>query len=100
MNTFMALYPPQPDMAAFKAYYVEKHIPLARKIPGIKAIRYSMDIHPLGGDAQYACIFEADFDSIDSLVNGMKSPEGVVVEEDLKNFAINMPTVVQFAREV
>lgn len=35
MHRLAVLYPPPPDPDAFRVYYVDKHLPLAAKIPGM-----------------------------------------------------------------
>ena len=56
MHKFVVLYPPQPDPEAFRKYYVATHIPLARKLPGLKALRYSFDVQGVGHPAPYSRI--------------------------------------------
>ncbi|WP_313808725.1 EthD family reductase [Sphingobium sp.] len=97
MQKFVVMYPRQPDMEAFKAYYVEKHIPLARKIPGLQALRYSFDPQTLAGEAQFACIFEGDFADAQALGAGMSSPEGERVAADVVNFARVPPLIVHYS---
>lgn len=96
MHKLVVIYPPQPDMEAFKAYYVGTHIPLARKIPGLQALRYSFEVETLAGDAHYSCIFEADFADGAALGAGMNSPEGQAVAGDVPNFAKAPPTLIHF----
>jgi len=97
MQKFVVLYPPQPDIEAFKAYYVETHVPLAAKIPGLKGMRYSFDVQMLAGDTPYACVFEADFADAAALGAGVGSPEGQAVAGDVPNFAKVPPTILQYA---
>ena len=96
MQKLVVLYPPQPDMDAFKAYYVGTHLPLARKIPGLKALRHSFDIVTLAGEVQYACIFEAEFEDGAALGAGMGSAEGQAVAGDVPNFAQVPPTLIHY----
>ncbi|MCB9954891.1 MAG: EthD family reductase [Parvularculaceae bacterium] len=96
MQKLVVMYPPQPDMDAFKAYYVGTHIPLARKIPGLQALRYSFEVETLAGDARYACIFEAEFEDGAALGKGMGSPEGQAVAADVPNFAKNPPSLIHY----
>ncbi|MDT0510219.1 EthD family reductase [Novosphingobium sp. MMS21-SN21R] len=96
MQKLVVFYPPQPEMAAFKAYYVNNHLPLARKIPGLQAMRHSFDITTLAGDVQYACIFEAEFADGPALGAGMGSPEGQAVAADVANFAQVPPTLIHY----
>lgn len=97
MMKFVVLYPPQPDIEAFKSYYVGTHLPLVRKIPGVKATRHSFDVRTLAGDAHYACIFEADFDDAAAMGASLGSPEGQAVAADVPNFAQVPPTILQYA---
>ena len=73
MHRLLVLYNEPKDPAHFKKYYVETHVPLANKLPGIKNARYSFDMKPLGpGKAPYFCIFEADFDTETALEKTLK----------------------------
>ena len=99
MYKLCVIYPPQPDLAAFKSYYVEKHIPLARKIPGLQALRYSLDVQKIAGEAEVACIFEAEFADGEAFGAAMGSPEGQEVAGDVANFAQVAPTIVHYAVE-
>jgi uncharacterized protein (TIGR02118 family) len=94
MQKLVVLYPPQPDLDAFKAHYLATHVPLARKIPGLQALRYSFDVETLAGDARYACIFEAEFADAAAMGAGMGSPEGQAVAADVANFAQVPPTLI------
>ena len=48
MHKLLVLYNEPKDPTHFRKYYVETHLPLARKLPGLKASRYSFDVKPLG----------------------------------------------------
>jgi len=62
MHKLVVLYPPPADPEAFRTYYTETHLPLAAKLPGLRAYRYAFDVGSPAGDSPYFCIFEADFD--------------------------------------
>ncbi|MBN8819554.1 MAG: EthD family reductase [Sphingomonas sp.] len=96
MHKIVVLYPPQPDPVAFKAYYLATHIPLARKLPGLLALRYSFDVAGVGGDAPYFCVFEAEFSDGAALGAAMGSPEGQAVAADVPNFAPVAPTLIHY----
>ena len=36
MARLIVMYNNAPDVAAFKKYYFDQHVPLAKKIPGLK----------------------------------------------------------------
>ncbi len=101
MHKFVVLYPPQPDPEKFKSYYINTHIPLARKIPGLLASRYSFAIGglPPGTPAPFFCIFEADFESGAAMGAAMGSPEGQAVAADVPNFAQVGPTLMHYEVE-
>jgi len=100
MHKIVVLYPPQPDAAAFKAYYLETHIPLCRKLPGLQALRYSFDVQGVGGDAPYFCIFEAEFSDGAAMGAAMGSPEGQAVAGDVPNFAQVPPTLIHYPVDI
>ncbi len=98
MHKLVVLYPPQPDPDAFKAYYAKTHIPLARKIPGLVALRYSFDVAGVGpGAPPYFCVFEAEFSDGASFGAAMSSPEGQAVASDVPNFAQIGPTLIHYS---
>lgn len=99
MHKIVVLYPPQPDFDAFQTYYVETHIPLARKLPGLLALRYSFDVQGIGGEPPYCCVFEAEFADGSALGSAMGSPEGQAVAGDVPNFARVPPTLIHYSVE-
>jgi uncharacterized protein (TIGR02118 family) len=92
----LVLYNEPKDPAHFKKYYVETHVPLASKIPGVKNARYSFDVKPLGPGKAPFCIFEADFESEAALMAGLGSKEGKAVAGDVPNYASGGVTMVHF----
>jgi uncharacterized protein (TIGR02118 family) len=99
LHKIVVLYPPQADPEKFKAYYVAKHIPLVRKLPGIKALRYTFDVaSPPGAPASpYFCVFEAEFADIAAFGAAMGSPEGAAVAADGPNYASAPPVVIHYS---
>lgn len=99
MHKIVVLYPPQPDPDAFKAYYVETHIPLARRLPGLLALRYTFDVQGVGGDPAYICVFEAEFADGPAMGAAMGSAQGQAVAADVANFAQVPPTLIHYPVE-
>ena len=97
LHKIVVLYPAQPDPAAFKAYYVETHIPLVRKLPGLMALRYAFDVQGVGGESPYFCVFEAEFADGPALGAAMGSPQGQAVAGDVPNFAQVPPTLIHYS---
>jgi uncharacterized protein (TIGR02118 family) len=88
MAKLVVLYKIPADTAAFDAYYTATHIPLAKKIPGLK--RYEISTGPVStpqGPSAYHLAAVLSFDSLDALRTGLGSPEGEAAAGDLGNFA-------------
>ncbi len=84
----VALYGHPTDTAAFDQYYTATHIPLAKKIPGLRA--YAVSHGGLGapdGKAPYYLVAELTFDSVAALEAGLGAPEGAAAAADTGNFA-------------
>jgi uncharacterized protein (TIGR02118 family) len=87
MHKLVVLYPPPADPEAFRTYYTETHLPLAAKLPGLRAYRYAFDVGSPAGDSPYFCIFEADFDDAAAMGESMGSEQGQLVGADVPNYA-------------
>ena len=97
MHKLLVVYNEPKDPAHFKKYYSETHLPLVRKMPGVKTSRYSFDVKPLGpGKAPYFCIFEAEFEDEAGLMSALASEEGKAVAGDVPNYASGGVTIVHF----
>jgi uncharacterized protein (TIGR02118 family) len=98
MHKLLVLYNEPKDPAHFRKYYLETHLPLASKLPGVKAAHYTFDAKPLGpGKAPYFCIFEAEFESEAALMGALGSKEGQAVAADVPNYASGGVTMMHFA---
>ena len=87
MATLLVLYKTPTDKAAFDKYYAETHIPLAKKIPGLKTYEISEGgIGGPGSDNIYM-VATLTFDSMADLQAGLGSPEGQAAAGDVPNFA-------------
>jgi len=89
MAKVIALYRHPADAAAFDSYYFARHVPLARKIPGLR--RYEVSQGPVallqGGASPYHLAAILDFDSVEAIRQALASPEGQATAADLANFA-------------
>lgn len=94
MHKFLVLYPEPTDRAAFEDYYINKHLPLAAKLPGLKASRYSLAV--AGEESPYFAVFEGDFSCHADMVAAMSSPEGQAVQADVPNYATGGAVVVDY----
>jgi len=88
MARFLVLYNQPADPAAFDRHYSETHIPLAKKIPGVRSFTVSSSKPTMvTGSVSPHLIVELEFDSMVALQAAMASPEGQAAAADLANFA-------------
>jgi uncharacterized protein (TIGR02118 family) len=88
LATLLVLYKTPTDAAAFDKYYAETHIPLAKKIPGLRSYKVSKGAvaSPAGASGVHL-VATLDFDSMADLQKGLGSAEGGAAAGDLPNFA-------------
>ena len=89
MARLIALYKHPADRKAFDAYYFGKHVPIAKKIPGLR--RYVVSTSPVatlqGADSGYHLAAILAFDSVAAIQAALGTPEGQATAADLANFA-------------
>ena len=88
MAKIIAVYKTPKNAAAFNRYYFSTHVPLAKKIPGLR--KYEVSSSPVGlpiepGGVHLVAILE--FDSADAIRAALDTPEGQATAGDLANFA-------------
>lgn len=89
------LYGHPADPAAFEAYYLGTHLPLAGGTPGLGRTEISKGLPgPDGTPAPYHRLFEAWFDSPEHLACVSANPTWQRVVADLPNFASGGATVL------
>jgi uncharacterized protein (TIGR02118 family) len=97
MARLLVLYNHPADPAAFDRYYFEKHVPIAKKIPGVRSYVVSAGKPAmLAGTVSPYLIAELEFDSMAALQAGMGSPEGQAAAADVANFAQAGVTLLVF----
>ena len=78
---------PSMTMAQFKAYWIDVHAPLARKIPGMRGYRINVADDPGAmAPAPYDGSAEIWFDDRAAMEEGLASPENDVAAGDVDNF--------------
>lgn len=100
MASILALYHQPADPAAFDEHYRSVHIPLTKKLPGLRTYRVSKGpVRALQGESSYYYIAEMMFDSADAMREALRSPEMQAVAEDLPRFATGGVTALRFDTE-
>lgn len=88
MARMIAMYRKPADEAAFDTYYFGTHVPIAKKIPGLRSYEVNRGgVGTPGGPSDFHLIAILTFDSIADIQAGMGSPEGQAAAADLGNFA-------------
>jgi uncharacterized protein (TIGR02118 family) len=89
MARLIVTYKTPADKAAFDSYYFEKHVPLAKKIPGLR--KYEVNSGPVmtlqGPSSSIHLVATLHFDSVADFVTAMGSPEGKATAADVPSFA-------------
>jgi uncharacterized protein (TIGR02118 family) len=99
MHKMIVLYPKPDDPEHFKKYYRETHIPLAKKIPGVKSYSYGYPATLDGKEPPHFCMFIAEFESPAAMHAGMGSPEGKAAVADIPNYSPKGVSVVHMQSE-
>jgi uncharacterized protein (TIGR02118 family) len=95
MHCLTVLYPTPDDPAAFKAYYLEKHLPLAAQLPGLLRSSYAFPEVLGPGEAPF-CIFQAYFADGGAMGAALQSEIGSQVAGDVPNYSPNGATLCHF----
>ena len=97
MAQLLVLYNTPADSVTFDRYYHQTHIPLAKKIPGLRSYVISNGpVQALAGMAPHLVAI-LHFDSLADLNTALASPEGQAAAADLPNFASGGATLLIYA---
>jgi uncharacterized protein (TIGR02118 family) len=97
MARLLVMYKTPRDTVAFDKHYFEKHIPLAKKIPGVRKIEVSQGsvVAPMGG-SNYHLIANLQFDNVAAIQNAFGSAEGQAAVADVQGFATGGVDIYMF----
>lgn len=88
MAKLFAIYQQPEDPAAFDSYYFDKHVPLAKTVPGLRSYEVTRgDVMGMAGKHGVYLVAVLTFDSMESIASAMASPQGQATAADLANFA-------------
>jgi uncharacterized protein (TIGR02118 family) len=92
MVHFLVSYEQPTDVAAFDRHYFDVHVPLAKRLPGLR--RYSISRSPTGvrGPDPYLVAL-LEWDDMDSLRRDFASPLGQETARDVDHLATLCPDV-------
>ena len=88
MARLVVMYKTPKDAAAFDKHYFETHVPIAKRIAGMR--RYEVSQGPVStpaGPSDLHLVATLHFDDLASLKAALGSPEGKAAAADVRNFA-------------
>lgn len=97
MAQLVVLYKTPRDAAAFDKHYVEKHIPLAKKVPGVR--KYEISQGPVAtpaGPSGIHLVALLQFDDMAAIQRAFASPEGRATAADVGTFATGGADILLF----
>lgn len=96
----LVLYNTPADQDAFDRHYRSTHIPIAKRLPGLRSYTVSKGpVRAAQGESPFSFIAELTFDSVDDMRKALSSPEMQEAGADLQNFAGAGVTVLRFDTE-
>jgi uncharacterized protein (TIGR02118 family) len=97
MASLVVLYKTPKDPAAFDKHYAEKHVALAKKIPGLRRYELSRGtVGAPGGASGVHLVATLVFDNMAAIESGLASPEGQAAAGDVQNFASGGADMLMF----
>lgn len=88
MAKLFAIYQQPEDTAAFESYYFNKHVPLAKTIPGLLSYEVTRgNVMGMSGKHGVYLVAVLEFASMEAIGAAMASSQGQATAADLANFA-------------
>jgi uncharacterized protein (TIGR02118 family) len=97
MAQLVVMYKTPREVAAFDKHYFEKHVPLAKKIKGVR--KYEVSKGPVetpGGPSGYHLVATLTFDDIAAIQKAFASAEGQAAVADVQTFATGGVDILMF----
>ncbi len=95
MIKLVAMYGKPEDPAHFDRYYREVHVPLAKKIPGLRRFTIHKVLgSPQEGEPPSYCLTEVHWDDLETARKALASPDGQASYNDVPNYATGGVTFV------
>jgi uncharacterized protein (TIGR02118 family) len=97
MAHVVVMYKTPKDTAAFDKHYFETHVPIAKKIPGLR--KYEVSQGPVAtpaGPSGFHLIATLYFDDLAAVQAGFASAEGKAAAADVQKFATGGADMILF----
>ncbi len=97
MAQLLVMYKTPRDAAAFDRHYFEKHVSIAKKIPGVRKYGVSRgSVATPAGPSSYHLIATLQFDDLEAIQSAFGSAEGRAAVADLQVFATGGVDIFMF----
>jgi uncharacterized protein (TIGR02118 family) len=94
MSKLIVLYPAPENPDQFARYFRETHMPLVRKMPGLKDAAYGPSTSLDGTPGSFFWTFVGTFDSLQAIHDALGSPAGKATVADIPNYSPKAPTIL------
>jgi uncharacterized protein (TIGR02118 family) len=97
MAELVVMYKTPKDTSAFDKHYFEKHVPIAKKLPGLR--KYSVSQGPVAtpaGPSGFHLIATLTFDNLAAIQAAFASAEGRAAAADVQTFATGRADMILF----
>jgi uncharacterized protein (TIGR02118 family) len=102
MARLVVIYKTPKDAAAFDQHYFGTHVPIAKKIPGLR--KYEVSRGPVAtptGPSCFHLVATLHFDNMTAIQKAFASAEGQAAAADVRTFTTDPPDMLLFdSREV
>jgi len=97
MARLVVMYKRPKDAAAFDKHYFDTHVPIAKKIPGLRKYEISQGpvVTPLGPSG-FHLIATLHFDDMEAIQKAFASAEGQAAAADVQTFTTDPPNMLLF----
>jgi uncharacterized protein (TIGR02118 family) len=93
----LLIYKTPKDATAFDKHYFGTHVPLAKKLPGLR--KYEVSHGPVqipAGPSNFYLVVTLHFDNMAAVQEAMMSAEGQAAAADVRTFTTDNPYVLLF----
>jgi uncharacterized protein (TIGR02118 family) len=88
MARVVVMYKIPKDPGAFDKYYFATHVPIAKRLPGLRKYEVSQGaVATPGGPSGYHLLATLHFDDVAAIQKAFASPEGQAAVADVQTFA-------------
>jgi uncharacterized protein (TIGR02118 family) len=97
MARLVVMYKTPRNASAFDKYYFETHVPIAKRIPGLRKYEVSRGaVATPAGPSSYHLVAILHFDDVAAIQAAFGSTEGKAAVADLENFAGEGVDIIMF----